>query len=83
MTPRECLCAHCCGRTYGEKAHEIARERRERKGLPKNPPPKRWGWPRNYEMCECPICRQMGKENDIHMDNVNQQMKRPSFEHKG
>lgn len=83
MKSRECPCAHCCGRTYGEEAHKIARERRELAGFPDNPPSKIWVWPQGDELCQCRNCRLMGKENDIHMDNVNQQMKMPPFEHKG
>ena len=83
MKTNICPCAHCWSGTNGKEAHEIAREMRERKGLPENAPLNRWVWLQGGDLCECAICRRMGEENNIHIDNVNDKMKKPSFEHNG
>lgn len=79
-----CPCPHCWSGSNGPEAVKIAKDMRTYWGLPKKPPSKRWGWPQNSNLfCECANCRRMGKENDIHVGNVNEKMKRRPFEHYG
>ena len=79
-----CPCSRCWSGSNGPEAVKIANKRLKHWGIPKKPPSKRWGWPQNSNLfCECANCRRMGEENDIHIGNVNEKMKRSPFYHHG